>query len=56
MNRTKFETLVTVHVHQKDLYQEVLKKVKDHKVKDENDLLGLKQKRLSTGRTTWSTS
>ncbi|CAD7937234.1 unnamed protein product [Amoebophrya sp. A120] len=46
MNRTKFETLVTVHVHQKDLYQEVWKKVKEHKVKDENDFEWLKQTRL----------
>eukprot|EP00927_Polykrikos_kofoidii_P046386 TRINITY_DN40623_c0_g2_i1.p1 TRINITY_DN40623_c0_g2~~TRINITY_DN40623_c0_g2_i1.p1 ORF type:complete len:3637 (-),score=783.39 TRINITY_DN40623_c0_g2_i1:390-10571(-) len=46
MNRTKFETLVTVHVHQKDLFQEVWKKVKDGRVKDENDFEWLKQTRI----------
>lgn len=46
MNRTKFETLVTVHVHQKDLFQEVWKKVKEHKVRDENDFEWLKQTRM----------
>ncbi|CAK0855452.1 unnamed protein product [Prorocentrum cordatum] len=45
MNRTKFETLVTVHVHQKDLFQEVAKKVREGKVKDENDFEWLKQTR-----------
>ncbi|CAE8591739.1 unnamed protein product, partial [Polarella glacialis] len=45
MNRTKFETLVTVHVHQKDLFQEVWKKARDGKVKDENDFEWLKQTR-----------
>jgi dynein heavy chain len=46
MNRTKFETLVTVHVHQKDLFQEVWKKVRDGKVKDEQDFEWLKQTRM----------
>jgi dynein heavy chain len=46
MNRTKFETLVTIHVHQKDLFQEVWKKAKEHKVKDENDFEWLKQTRM----------
>jgi len=45
MNRTKFETLVTVHVHQKDLFQEVWMKVKQGKVKDDNDFEWLKQTR-----------
>ena len=45
-NRTKYETLVTVHVHQKELFQEVWKKVKEHKVKDENDFEWLRQTRL----------
>jgi dynein heavy chain len=46
MNRTKYETLVTIHVHQKDLFQEIWKKVKEHKVKDENDFEWLKQTRF----------
>ncbi|CAK0793590.1 unnamed protein product [Prorocentrum cordatum] len=46
MNRTKFETLVTIHVHQKDLFQEVWKKVREQKVKDEHDFEWLKQTRL----------
>jgi dynein heavy chain len=46
MNRTKFETLVTIHVHQKDLFQEVWKKVREQKVKDENDFEWLKQTRI----------
>lgn len=46
MERTKFETLVTVHVHQKDLLLEVSRKVKEGKVKDENDFEWLKQTRL----------
>eukprot|EP00397_Hematodinium_sp_SG-2012_P000031 GEMP01000031.1.p1 GENE.GEMP01000031.1~~GEMP01000031.1.p1 ORF type:complete len:4639 (+),score=1050.01 GEMP01000031.1:391-14307(+) len=45
MNRCKFETMVTIHVHQRDLFQEVWKKVKEHKVKDENDFEWLKQTR-----------
>ena len=45
MNRTKFETLITIHVHQKDLFQEVWQKVKQGKVKDENDFEWLKQTR-----------
>jgi dynein heavy chain len=46
MNRTKYETLVTIHVHQKDLFQDIWKKVKEHKVKDENDFEWLKQTRF----------
>jgi len=45
MNRTKFETLVTVHVHQKDLFQDVWKMVKQGLVKDQNDFEWLKQTR-----------
>mmetsp|Transcript_3629 Transcript_3629/g.6367 ORF Transcript_3629/g.6367 Transcript_3629/m.6367 type:complete len:3156 (-) Transcript_3629:97-9564(-) len=46
MNRTKFETLVTVHVHQKDLFQEVWAKVRAGKVKDENDFEWSKNTRI----------
>lgn len=46
MNRTKFETLVTIHVHQRDLFSDVLVKVKQGKVKDENDFEWLRQTRL----------
>lgn len=46
MNRTKFETLVTIHVHQRDLFTEIWKKVKEHKVKDESDFEWLKQTRF----------
>jgi dynein heavy chain len=45
MNRTKFETLITIHVHQKDLFQEVWKKQREGKVRDENDFEWLKQTR-----------
>eukprot|EP00928_Gymnodinium_smaydae_P031098 TRINITY_DN22944_c0_g2_i2.p1 TRINITY_DN22944_c0_g2~~TRINITY_DN22944_c0_g2_i2.p1 ORF type:complete len:3465 (-),score=972.42 TRINITY_DN22944_c0_g2_i2:18-9410(-) len=46
MNRTKFETLVTIHVHQKDLFQDVWRKVREHKVQDESDFEWLKQTRI----------
>lgn len=46
MNRTKYETLVTVHVHQRDLFTEIWKKVKEHRVKDHTDFEWLKQTRL----------
>ncbi|KAF4648543.1 hypothetical protein FOL47_003095, partial [Perkinsus chesapeaki] len=46
MNRTKYETLVTIHVHQRDLFQEVMKKTREHKVKDENDFEWMKQTRF----------
>jgi len=46
MNRTKFETLVTIHVHQKDLFAEVWGKVRAGKVKDDNDFEWLKQTRM----------
>ena len=46
MNRTKFETLVTIHVHQRDLFVELWKKAKEHKVKSEADFEWLKQTRF----------
>lgn len=46
LDRTKYETLVTIHVHQRDLFQEVQRKVKEQKVRDENDFEWLKQTRI----------
>jgi dynein heavy chain len=46
MNRTKFETLVTIHVHQRDLFNDIWKKVKEHRIKDEGDFEWLKQTRF----------
>jgi len=46
MNRTKYETLVTIHVHQRDLFNDIWKKVKEHRIKDEGDFEWLKQTRF----------
>ncbi|KAL8430801.1 hypothetical protein ACSSS7_005705 [Eimeria intestinalis] len=46
LNRTKYETLVTIHVHQRDVFAEIWKKVKEHRVKDSTDFEWLKQTRL----------
>jgi dynein heavy chain len=46
MNRTKFETLVTIQVHQKDVFQDLWKKVKAHEIKDDQDFEWLKQTRF----------
>jgi dynein heavy chain len=46
MIRTKYETLVTIHVHQKDVFQEVWQKQKQGKVKDDQDFEWLKQTRM----------
>jgi len=37
LRRTKVETIVTIHVHQRDLYGEIQDSVKAYKVKDAND-------------------
>lgn len=37
MKRTKVETMVTIHVHQRDLYGELQDAVKAYKIKDAND-------------------
>lgn len=37
LKRTKVETIVTIHVHQRDLYGEMQDAVKAYKVKDAND-------------------
>ncbi|OEH76364.1 dynein gamma flagellar outer [Cyclospora cayetanensis] len=46
LQRTKYETLVTVHVHQRDVFTDIWKKVKEHRIKDASDFEWLKQTRL----------
>lgn len=46
VNRKKIETLVTVHVHQRDIAQELSNLVKARKVQDANDFDWLKQARF----------
>ncbi|CDJ43277.1 hypothetical protein ETH_00008805 [Eimeria tenella] len=46
LNRTKYETLVTIHVHQRDVFADIWKKVKEHRLKDSSDFEWMKQTRL----------
>jgi len=46
MNRKKIETLVTVHLHQRDIAQELTQLVRAKKVQDANDFDWLKQVRF----------
>ena len=46
VNRKKIETLVTVHVHQRDIAQELMHLVRTKKVQDANDFDWLKQARF----------
>lgn len=46
LNRTKYETLVTIHVHQRDLFTEISAKIKEHKIKTTTDFDWIKQTRI----------
>ena len=46
VNRKKIETLVTIHVHQRDISQELMQLVRARKVQDANDFDWLKQARF----------
>lgn len=47
MNRIKIETLVTVQVHQRDVFADLLRLYKERKLTDANDFEWLKQTRFS---------
>ncbi len=46
LSRTKVETLVTIHVHQRDLYGKILDDTKKYNIKDHNDFDWVKNTRL----------
>uniref|UniRef100_A0A8C9GFK7 Dynein heavy chain n=1 Tax=Piliocolobus tephrosceles TaxID=591936 RepID=A0A8C9GFK7_9PRIM len=46
MNRTKYETLVTIHVHQRDLFNEIASQIKENKIKNCTDFNWIKQTRI----------
>ena len=46
LKRTKIETLVTIHVHQRDLFQKILEDAKQHKIRDANDFDWTKNTRI----------
>jgi dynein heavy chain len=46
MNRTKVETLVTIQVHQRDVFNDMCLLFKDRKIQDPNDFEWLKQARF----------
>lgn len=50
IKRVKVETLVTIHVHQRDLYGEIYDNAKGHRLKDANDFDWTKNTRIY-----WST-
>jgi len=47
LKRMKVETLVTIHVHQRDLFQKIHEDAKQHKIKDANDFDWTKNTRCS---------
>lgn len=46
LRRTKIETLVTIHVHQRDLFQKILEDAKQHKISNANDFDWTKNTRI----------
>ena len=47
LKRMKVETLVTIHVHQRDLFMKIQEDVKAHRIKDANDFDWVKNTRCS---------
>ncbi len=47
MNRIKIETLVTIQVHQRDVFADLTKRFRERKLSDSNDFEWLKQTRFS---------
>ena len=46
LQRMKVETLVTIHVHQRDLFMKIHEDAKQHKIKDANDFDWTKNTRI----------
>jgi len=46
LTRTKVETLVTIHVHQRDLFGKMLEDAKQYKIRDASDFDLVKNTRL----------
>lgn len=46
IQRTKIETLVTIHVHQVDLFREIIDAAKGHKIRDKQDFEWTKNTRI----------
>jgi dynein heavy chain len=46
LKRTKVETLETIHVHQRDLFNKILEDAKQHKIRDANDFDWTKNTRI----------
>ena len=46
IHKAKIETLVTIHVHQKDLFEEIQQEAKTHKINDATDFDWMKNTRI----------
>ena len=46
IHRIKIETLVTINVHQKDLFEEIEQEAKNHKINDVTDFDWMKNIRI----------